>query len=205
MFFAYTKIGRPNFFFTFFFRVLHTILSHLRAHMPLPARSLWSARQPYRPSLVDGTRGGGPSSVVPRSRNPPTGRRAVAIHRLGVVGISPSPHHCFRTAHPCAQSVSPSLRARQQSQSSPDPAGKDSGHLQSNFDGGWHVRLSGCLSRAADESSGFTVCMKLFRDFNLLADDVISRFHLHLCLLDVRFIAQSSVKVDAQVHWCCCV
>ena len=22
---------------------------------------------------------------------------------------------------------------------------------------------------------------------------------------DVRFIAQSSVKVDAQIHWCCCV
>ena len=36
-------------------------------------------------------------------------------------------------------------------------------------------------------------------------DDVISRVHLHLCLLDVRFIAQSSVKVDAQTHWCCCV
>ena len=30
---------------------------------------------------------------------------AVAIHRLGVVEIAPSPHHCFRTAHPCAQSV----------------------------------------------------------------------------------------------------
>ena len=36
-------------------------------------------------------------------------------------------------------------------------------------------------------------------------DDVISRVYLHLCLLDVRFIAQSSVKVDAQIHWCCCV
>ena len=36
-------------------------------------------------------------------------------------------------------------------------------------------------------------------------DDVISRVHLHLCLLTVRFIAQSSVKVDAQIHWCCCV
>ena len=30
---------------------------------------------------------------------------AVAIHRLGVVEIAPSTHHCFRTAHPCAQSV----------------------------------------------------------------------------------------------------
>ena len=30
---------------------------------------------------------------------------AVAIHRLGVVEIAPFPHHCFRTAHQCAQSV----------------------------------------------------------------------------------------------------
>ena len=30
---------------------------------------------------------------------------AVAIHRLGLVEIAPSPHHCFRTAHPCAQLV----------------------------------------------------------------------------------------------------
>ena len=30
---------------------------------------------------------------------------AVAVHRLGVVEIAPSPHRCFRTAHPCAQSV----------------------------------------------------------------------------------------------------
>ena len=42
--------------------------------MPLPALSLWPGRQPSRPRLVDGRRGGGPSSVVPRSRNPPTGR-----------------------------------------------------------------------------------------------------------------------------------
>ena len=43
--------------------------------MPLPALSLWPGRQPCRPRLVDGMRGGGPSSVAPRSRNPPTGRR----------------------------------------------------------------------------------------------------------------------------------
>ena len=36
-------------------------------------------------------------------------------------------------------------------------------------------------------------------------DDVISRVHLHLCLLDVRFITHSSGKVDAQIHSCCCV
>ena len=43
--------------------------------MPLPALSLWPGRQLCRPRLVDGRRGGGPSSVAPRSRNPPTGRR----------------------------------------------------------------------------------------------------------------------------------
>ena len=43
--------------------------------MPLPALSLWPGRQPCRPRLVDDRRGGGPSSVAPRSRNPPIGRR----------------------------------------------------------------------------------------------------------------------------------
>ena len=42
--------------------------------MPLPARSLWPGRQQCSPRLVGGRRGGGPSSVAPRSRNPPTGR-----------------------------------------------------------------------------------------------------------------------------------
>ena len=60
---------------------------------------------------------------------------AVAIHRLGFVEIAPSPHHCFRTAHPCAQSgksspIEPVLfRSSRQGL----------GHLQSHFDGGWHV------------------------------------------------------------------
>ena len=43
--------------------------------MPLPALSLWQGRQPCRPRQVDGRGGGGPSSVAPRSHNPPTGRR----------------------------------------------------------------------------------------------------------------------------------
>ena len=50
--------------------------------MPLPALSLWPGRQPYRykPRLVGGRRGGGPSSVAPRSRNPPIrGRRDILI------------------------------------------------------------------------------------------------------------------------------
>ena len=59
--------------------------------MPLPALSLWPGRQPYRPHPVGGRRGGGPSSVASRSRNP--------------IEIAPSLHHCFRTAHPFAQSV----------------------------------------------------------------------------------------------------
>ena len=75
--------------------VSFTQLSPTCGRMPLPALSLWPGRQPYRPRLVGGRRGGGPSSVAPQSRN----------LRLGVVEIAPSPHHCFRTAHPCAQSV----------------------------------------------------------------------------------------------------
>ena len=39
------------------------------------ALSLWPCHQLNRPRLVGGRRGGGPSSVAPHSRNPPTGRR----------------------------------------------------------------------------------------------------------------------------------
>ena len=60
---------------------------------------------------------------------------AVAIHRLSVVEIAPSPHRCFCTAHPCAQSVKGSLTEPVLSRSSRQRLG----HLQSHFDGGWHV------------------------------------------------------------------
>ena len=63
------------------------------------------------------------------------GLRAVAIHRLGVVEIAPSPHHCFRTAHPCVQSVKGSPTEPVLSRSS----WQRLGNLQSHFDGGWHV------------------------------------------------------------------
>ena len=57
---------------------------------------------------------------------------AVAIHRLCVVEIVPSPHHGFR---PCAQSVKGSPTEPVLSRSSRQRLG----HLQSPFDGGWHV------------------------------------------------------------------
>ena len=61
---------------------------------------------------------------------------AVAIHRLGVVEIAPYPHHCFRTAHPCAQSVKGSpTEPVVSSQIQPQRLG----HLQSHLDRGWHV------------------------------------------------------------------
>ena len=63
------------------------------------------------------------------------GLPAVAIHRMGIVEIAPSPHHCFRTAHPCAQSVKGSPTEPVLSRSS----WQRLGHLQSHFDGGWHV------------------------------------------------------------------
>ena len=60
---------------------------------------------------------------------------AVAIHRLGVIEIAPSPLHCFRTAHSCAQSVMGSPTEPVLFRSSRQRIG----HLQSHFDGGWHV------------------------------------------------------------------
>ena len=125
--------------------------------MPLPSLSLWPGRQPYTPRLVGGMRGGGPSYVAPGSRNPPTGHRR----------DSPISSSLFSHGQPlCAV-------GRQQSQSSPDPAGKDSATSSPILtDDGTSVRLSfqSCsLLLLADESSGVTVRMKLFRDFNLLA------------------------------------
>ena len=60
---------------------------------------------------------------------------AVVIHRLGIVEIAPSPHRCFRTANPCAQSVNSSPAEPVLSISSRQRLG----HLQSHFDRGWHV------------------------------------------------------------------
>ena len=54
--------------------VSFTQFSPTCGRMLLPALSLWPGRQPCRPRLVDDRRGGGPSSVAPHSRNPPTGR-----------------------------------------------------------------------------------------------------------------------------------
>ena len=59
---------------SFFFRVLHTIFPTC-GRMTLPALSLWPGRQSYRPRLLDDRRGGGPSPVALRRRNPPTERR----------------------------------------------------------------------------------------------------------------------------------
>ena len=107
--------------------------------MPLPALSLWPGRQPCRPRLVDDRIGGGPSSVAPRSLNPPT-------DLLITVFARPTP-------------VRSRLRARQQSQSS--PAGKDSATSSPILtDDGTSVSLSfqsRSLLLLADESSGVTV------------------------------------------------
>ena len=60
---------------------------------------------------------------------------AVAIHRLSVFEIAQSPHHCFRTAHPCAQPVKGSPTEPVLSRSSRQRLG----HLQSHFYRSWHV------------------------------------------------------------------
>ena len=74
-------------------------------------------RQPYMPRLVGGRRGGGQSYVAPRSRSPPTGRRRDSLISSSLFSHGPPL---------CAGD-------RQQSQSSPDPAGKDSATF--------HIRL----------------------------------------------------------------
>ena len=144
----------------FFFRVLHTIFPHLRAHAI--GRSVTVARS----SAVQASssrrqwRGCGPSYVAPRSRNPPTGHRRDSPISPITVFARPTP-------------VRSRLRARQQSQPSPDPAGKDSATPSPILtEAGTSVRLSfqsRNLPLLADESIGVTVRMKLFRDFNLLA------------------------------------
>ena len=79
--------------------VSFTQFSPTCGRMALPALSLWPGRQPYRPRLVGGRRAGGPSSVAPRSLNPPTRRRR----------YSPISSSLFSHAHPCAQSVKGAL------------------------------------------------------------------------------------------------
>ena len=98
--------------------------------------------------------------MAPRSRNPPTGRRRDSPISSSFFFARPTP-------------VRSRLIARQQGQSSPDPAGKDSAASSPILtEDGTSVRLSfqsRSLLLLADESSGVTVRMKLFRDFNLLA------------------------------------
>ena len=93
--------------------------------MPLPTQSLWPGRQPCRPRLVDGRRGGGPSAVAPRSRNPPTGRRQDSPISSSLFSHWPTPVHSLKGS-PTEPVLSRSSRQRL-------------GHLQSHFDGGWHV------------------------------------------------------------------
>ena len=125
-------------------------------HMPLSALSLWPGRQPCRPRLVDGRRGGGPTSVAPRSRNPPNGR-----HRDSPISSSLFLHGPLL----CAVGYTEPILSR----SSRQRLGTSSPILT---EAGTSVRLSfqsRSLMMLADESSGVTVRMKFFRDINLLA------------------------------------
>ena len=77
------------------------------------------------PRLIGGRRGGGLSFVAP----------AVAVHRMGVGEIAQSPRHCFRTVHPCAQSVKRSPTEPVLSRCSRQILG----HFQSHVNEGWHI------------------------------------------------------------------
>ena len=138
----------------------HNLFPHFRAHAL--SRSVTVARSSA--GQVSSSRQTAGEEVNHRLWLP-----AVAIHRLSVVKIAPSPHHCFRTAHPCVQSVKGSPTEPLLSRSSRQRLG----YLQSHFDGGWHVcpadfpeLQSAAACRRVERRDGR---MKLFRDFNLLA------------------------------------
>ena len=127
--------------------------------MPLPSLSLWPGRQPYRPRLAGDRRGGGPSSVAPCSRNPPTGHRR----------DSPISSSLFSHGQPCAQSVNRSPAEPVLSRSS----WQRLGHLQSHFDRGWHVcqavfpelqQTSRAAWQCAWSSSATSICLQLVGD-----------------------------------------
>ena len=102
-------------------------------------------------------------------------RTDTITRRLQCVAIiRTATHHLLITVFERPTPVRSRLSARQQSQSSPDPAGKDSATSSPIFtEAGTSVRLSfqsrSLLLLLADESSGVTVRMKHFRYFNLLA------------------------------------
>ena len=135
----------------FFFRVLHTIFSYLRAHAlarsvtvarSSAVQALSSRRQERRWAIVCGS---------PKSQSTDWASSRYP-HLLITVFARPTP-------------VRSRLRARQQSQSSPDPAGKDSATSSPILtEAGTSVRLSFqsrslllLLLLLADESSGVTV------------------------------------------------
>ena len=110
----------------FFFRVLHTIFSHLRAHAF--ARSVTVARSSAMQA----------SSIRRQERRWAIvcgSTQSLSTDCMGVFEVAPSPHHCFCTAHSCAQTVKSSLTESVLSRSS----WQRLGYLQSHFDGGWHV------------------------------------------------------------------
>ena len=97
------------------------------------------------------------------------------------------------------------LNARQQSQSSPDPAGKDTATPSPILmEAGTSVRLSfqsRCLLLLPDESSGVTVArMKLFRDFNLLAAgrSAMEQLASGVCRLSCAFHATGNIPPDVR-------
>ena len=108
-FFAYEKLlGELRFFF---FNVLQKLFSHLRAHAFAHSVTVARSSAEQASSIVDGRRGGGPSSVAPRSRNPPTERRR----------DSPISSSLFSHGPPLC---------RHQSQYSPDPADAVKRHIR---------------------------------------------------------------------------
>ena len=132
---------------SFFFRVLHTIFPHLRAHAV--ARSVTVAR----------------SSAVQASSSRRQERRWAIVcgspQSQSTNWASSRWPHLLITVFARTTPVRSRVRTRQQSQSCPDPAGKDSATSSPILtEAGTSVRLSfqsSNLPLLADDSSGVTV------------------------------------------------
>ena len=118
---------------------------------------------------------------------------AVAIHRLSVLEIASSPHHCFRTAHPCEKSVKGLPTEPVLSRSSRQRLG----HLQSHFDGGWHgcqavlpeAQSAAACRRVERRDSAHEALPRLQSASSCMVGDVMEQLVSGVCRLSSAFHA----------------
>ena len=116
-------------------------------------------------------------------------------HAMSVVEIDPSPHHCFRTAHSCEQSGMGSPTESVLSRSSRQRLG----HLQSHFDGCWHV-----CQAVFPEPQSAAACRRVERHFCLLsASDFADINYANVRMENKSDTAKAILDVDLHLSGNC--